>query len=153
MKAEESFGAFSCDTGSGRLGETLQHDDIGVAPMLLGAAAAMLSIIAAIFGQCGSHGCTGSADPWVQQPAMATAGEASTPSNRRRATSLERIFTIRAVLRVCIGNRNDCDYRHKALYDWSLLLALLTSLHEGTGAWQLLLCFDADDIHQEQSVL
>jgi hypothetical protein len=64
MSAEESFGAVTCDVGSGRLGETLQHDDIGTdALILLGAVSAMLSIIAAIFGQCGSHGWPGFADP------------------------------------------------------------------------------------------
>ena len=44
-------------------GETLQHADIGAdAPILLGAVSAMVSIIAAIFGQCGSHGWPGFAD-------------------------------------------------------------------------------------------
>ena len=58
MSAEESFGAVTCDVGSGRLGETLQHDDIAADALTLpGAFSAMLSIIVAIFGQCGSHGC------------------------------------------------------------------------------------------------
>jgi hypothetical protein len=64
MSAEESLGAVTCDVGSGRLGETLQHDDIGAdAPILFGAVSVMLSIIAAIFGQCRSHGWPGFAGP------------------------------------------------------------------------------------------
>lgn len=64
MNAQESFGAFSCDAGSGRLGETLQHVEVGDdAVMLLGAASAIAPIIAAIFGQCGSHGWPVFVDP------------------------------------------------------------------------------------------
>ncbi len=64
MTAEESFAAVTCEVGSGRLGETLQHDDMGAdALILLGAVSAMLSIIAAIVGQCGSHGWPGFSDP------------------------------------------------------------------------------------------
>jgi len=94
MSAEESFGAVTCDIGSGRLGETLQHDEVGDdAAMLVGAVSTMFSIIAAIFGQCGSHGRPEFVNPWVQQPAIATAGEASNPNRRNTATSLERMLT------------------------------------------------------------
>ncbi len=64
MNAEELSGAFNCDSGSGRLGETLQHADIEEdAPTLLSAEPAIVSIIAAIFGQCGSHCCPACVDP------------------------------------------------------------------------------------------
>jgi hypothetical protein len=94
MNAEESFGAFSCDTGSGRLGETLQHAEVGDdAAMLLGAVSAIPFIIVAIFGQCGTHGCPELVDRCPQQPAIATAGEANRLSNKKKATSWARIFT------------------------------------------------------------
>jgi hypothetical protein len=113
MDVEESLGAFSCDTGSGRLGEMLQHSDIGdISPMLLGAVSATVPIIAAIFGQCGSHGCPGCVDPWTQQPAIATAGEANRLTNSMTATSLERIFTIKPVLIVPAQNHRKCDSDH-----------------------------------------
>ena len=64
MSAEESLGAVTWDVGSGRLGDTLQHDAIGAdALILFGGVTTILSIIAAIFGQCGSQGWPGFADP------------------------------------------------------------------------------------------
>jgi hypothetical protein len=66
--------------------------------MLLSAVSSILSIIAAIFGQCGSHGCRRSVDHWTKQPAIATAGEANTLSNKKKATSWERSFTADADL-------------------------------------------------------
>lgn len=94
MNAEESFCAFSWDTGSGRLGDKLQHAEVeDDAAILLGAVCAIPSMIAAIFGQCGSHGRPEFVDPWVQQPTIAPAGEATRPSAKKIATSLDRIFT------------------------------------------------------------
>jgi hypothetical protein len=66
--------------------------------MLLSAVSSILSIIAAIFGQCGSNGCPGSVDHWTKQQAIATAGEANRLSNKKKATSWERIFTTDADL-------------------------------------------------------
>jgi hypothetical protein len=64
MMVEELCDPVNCNADSGRLGETLQHADIAAdAPILLGAVSAMVSIIAAIFGQCGSRGWPGFADP------------------------------------------------------------------------------------------
>ena len=94
MIAEESFGTLSCDAGSGRLGETLQHAEVVPdAAMLVVAVSTIPCIIVAIFGQCGSHGWPEFVNPWVQQPAIATAGEASNPNRRNTATSLERMLT------------------------------------------------------------
>lgn len=93
-KPEESFGAVTCDTSSGRLGVTLQHDDIGAeAVRLLGNVSDMRSIIVAIFGQCGTHGWLVFVDPVVQQSVIATAGEASRLNRKSTATSLERMLT------------------------------------------------------------
>lgn len=114
MSAEELSGAFSCDIGSGRPGEMLQHDDIGAeAVRLVGSVSDMPSIIVAIFGQCGTHGWLVFVDPEIQQSVIATAGEASRPSNKKRATSLERIFTTNAgfILDRCVIER--CDLNHK----------------------------------------
>lgn len=97
MTAEESFGALSCDAGSGRLGETLQHAEVGdKAAILLGVVSAIPPIIVAIFGQCGTHGCPDLVDRCPQQPAIATAGEAMIPTNRDSATSLDRRFMTNA---------------------------------------------------------
>jgi hypothetical protein len=113
MIAEESFGTLSCDAGSGRLGETLQHAAVGDdAAMLLGAVSDIPSIIVAIFGQCGSQGWLEFAAPWVQQPAIATAGEASRLSNKERATSLERIFTVNIDSILHNVNLDGCDLNH-----------------------------------------
>jgi hypothetical protein len=47
-----------------------------------------------------------------QQPAIATAGEASRPSNKKRATSLERIFTTNTELSLHRSNPDGCDLNH-----------------------------------------
>lgn len=94
MMLEELCGPANCAAGSGRLGETLQQVDIAEpARILLDDVSSILSIIAAIFEQFGSHGLAVPLAALPQQPAIATAGEASRPSNKKRATSLERIFT------------------------------------------------------------
>ena len=119
MSVEELSGALSCDIGSGRLGATLQHDDIGAeAVRLLGNVSDMLSIIVAIFGQCGTHGWLVFVDLEIQQSVIATAGEASKPSNNKRPTSLERIFTTNAdlILDRCVIER--CDLNHNLTWDW-----------------------------------
>lgn len=57
MMLEELCGPVNCAAGSGRLGETLQQVDIAEpARILLDDVSDIFSIIAAIFGQCGSHG-------------------------------------------------------------------------------------------------
>jgi hypothetical protein len=94
MMLEELCGPVNGAAGSGRLGETLQQVDIAEpARILLDDVSNIFPIIAAIFGQCGSHGLAVPLTALPQQPAIATAGDASRPSNKKRATSLELIFT------------------------------------------------------------
>ena len=117
MNAEESFGAFGCDTGSGRLGETQQHSEVEEdAPMLLGTVPAIPSIIAAIFGQCGSLGCPELLEPCSQQSTIATAGETRRPSSRDKATSLERIFTANTDLILYSHIKYRCDLDHRQMW-------------------------------------
>ena len=110
---EKLCGPVNCAAGSGRLGETLQQVDIPEpARILLDDVPSILSIIWAIFGQCGSHGLAVPLAALPQQPAIATAGEASRPSNKKRATSLERIFTTNTELSLLRSNPNGCDLNH-----------------------------------------
>lgn len=116
-------GCVNCDPGSGRLGDTLQQ--VGVAELaliLLNAVFALSSIIAAIFGQCGLHGWPGFSDPWVQQSAIATAGEASRLINKKRATGLEPIFTVNTGLILYRHEPEICDLNHTRMLNGSHLV-------------------------------
>lgn len=94
MRFEEPLGTTNFDKGSRRLGETLQQVETGGSERKLsGTVPDMLFIIVAIFGQCGSQGCPTPSRPLVQQWVIATAGEVSSPNNRREATNFERMFT------------------------------------------------------------
>ena len=120
---KEVSGCVNCDKGSGRLGDTVQQVGIAeLALIVLDGVSAIFSIMAAIFGQCGSHGWPGFADPGVQQPAIATAGEASRPLNKKRATSLEQIFTANAGLIVYRSELDICDLNHTRMLNGSHLV-------------------------------
>jgi hypothetical protein len=113
MMLEELCGPAHCAAGSGRLGEMLQQVDIAEhARIMLDDGSNIFSIIAAIFGQCGSHGLAVPLEALPQQPAIAAAGEASRPSNKKRATNLERKFTTNTELSLHRSNRDGCDLNH-----------------------------------------
>jgi len=113
MMPKKLCGPVNCAAGSGRLGETLQQVDIPEpARILLDDVSNTFSIIVAIFGQRGSHGLAVPLEALPQQPAIATAGEASRPSNKKRATSLKRIFTINTELSLHRSNPIGCDLNH-----------------------------------------
>ena len=120
MMPKEVSGCVNCDKGSGRLGETAQQ--VGIAELtliLLDVVSAMFSIIVAIFGQCGSHGLAVPLAPLPKQPVIATAGEASTLNNKKRGTSLERIFTTNADLSLHRPNPHGCDLNHSRMLNRS----------------------------------
>ena len=130
MVPTEVSGCVNSDTGSGRLGETVQQVRVAeLALILLEVVSAMFSIIAAIFGQCGSHGWPGFAAPWFQQPAIATAGEAIRPNSKKRATSLERIFTANAGLIVYRPEPDICDLNHTRMLSRSHLVITCAQGH------------------------
>src|SRR5262249_13734566 len=123
MMLEERSGPVNCAADSGRLGETLQQVVIAEpARILFDAVSCILSIIAAIFGQRGSHGLAVPLAALTQQPAIATAGEANRPSNNKRATNLERIFTTNTDLSLHASNPDGCDLNHTRMLNRSHLV-------------------------------